>query len=112
MREIPPARYAEEDTRNNVRVTTRDGVRYTLKPAHFSADSVWGEHRADRGAGAPAPAEVVALPLDQVSRLQEKKLDWVRTGIVLGILAVAGIAVAISSQNGDTASQEPPGRVP
>ena len=112
MREIPPAQYAEQETRKQVRVTTRDGTTLTFKPAHFSADSVWGEHRVDRGAGAPAPAQTVAFPLDQVTRLEVKQLDWVRTGIVLGIAAVAGIAAIVANQKNQTPPDQGPGRVP
>src|SRR5262249_725216 len=89
MREIPPAQYAAVESRKQVRVTTRDGATFTLKPARFNADSVSGEQRVDRGAGAPAPAQTVAVPLDQVTRLEERRLDWVRTGIVLGVAVVA-----------------------
>lgn len=112
MREIPPGQYAEQETRKQVRVTTRDGTTLTFKPAHFSADSVWGEQRVDRGAGTPEPAQTVAFPLDQVARLEEKRLDWVRTGIVLGIAAVAGIAAIIANQKNQTPPEQGPGRVP
>src|SRR5262245_41132709 len=101
MREIPPAEYAAQETRKQVRVTTRDGASYMLQPAHFNADSVWGEHRVDRGAGAPAPATTQAVPLDQVTRLEERRLDWVRTGIVLGVAVVAGVAALIANQKDD-----------
>lgn len=106
LREIPRSEYAAQPERNNVRVQTRDGRSYAFDSAHFDADSLYGMTRRD----VEGEDDVIAtfnLPLEEVSRITTRRVDWYRTGLVGGGV-IAGLVAAGLNARGNGKSDEPP----
>lgn len=99
MRELPRSEWAVAPQRKNVEVETRAGERYAFDTAHFSSDSLTG-YRHVETEGAFDQVEAKAVPLDQVARLQARRIDWYRTGLIGGVV-IAAILAASLSQIGD-----------
>lgn len=106
LREIPRSDYAAQPERNNVRVQTRDGRSYAFDSARFDADSLYGMRRLDREGTADEIA-TFSLPLEDVSRITTRRVDWYRTGLVGGGV-IAGLVAAGLNARGDGKSSEPP----
>ena len=98
LREIPRGTYAALPERDHVRVETRDGLIYEFDYAQFGPDSLMGFRRRD----VETPADEYAalgLPLDQVTRLSARGIDWTRTGLVGGGVLLVVLVAAFSNNN-------------
>jgi hypothetical protein len=97
LREIPRSQYAAEQDRRDVHLTTREGLAYEFDYVHVDGDTLTGFKRRD----IEGPIDEYAslrIALDDVARLEARGVDWKRTTIVGGSIAVvvaaAGLAVA------------------
>jgi hypothetical protein len=98
MRELPRAEWAAAPERKDVEIETSSGERYVFETARFSADSLTG-YRQRPGDGVFEQVDATALPLERVTRLQARRIDWYRTGLIGGVV-LAGILAASLSQLG------------
>ena len=117
LQEIPRTEYTAATERRAVRVMTRDSLTYEFDYATISGDTLTGFRRQDESEGPVPDYASLALPLENVERLQSRRVDWYRTGLIggVGILAVAGAGLAKNSldRGGNTGgSGGPSGRVP
>ena len=113
LRELPRGEYAAETERKNVRVETADGLRYEFDHVQFGADSLTGFRRRDTG-GRFEEYDAFGMPLEGVSRLSVRRLDWVRTGLIGGAAVAAVLVAALRNGGGDeaTGSDDPCPRCP
>ena len=113
FREIPRSDYAAHPALRNVRVVTRDTLKYEFESARVTADTLTGFHRRDTG-GPIDEYDTVRLPLDQVSSLRVRRTDWYRTGLIGGLavatVVVAGLAARANSGGGGNDNPPPPCR--
>jgi hypothetical protein len=110
VREIPRADYAARDERRNVRIVTRDNFEYDFEFVRVSGDTLTGYRRLDTD----SPIDeyrATRLALADIERLQSRRVDWVRTGLVGA--AALGSVIAIGLRSDDPAPATPggPGRV-
>jgi hypothetical protein len=91
LREIPRNQYAAQPERKNVRVMTRDSLRYEFDFINVQADTLVGYRRRDIEGPADEYA-TVRVPLDEVAQLSSRRLDWYRTGLVGGGFIAALVA--------------------
>jgi hypothetical protein len=99
LREVPRAEYATRAERKHVRVETREGERFEFDVVQFSADSLTGTRRLDTD-GSFEQVDEMVLPLERVAKLEARRVDWYRTGLVGGV-ALAAVLAAALSQAGD-----------
>ena len=97
LREIPRGQYAAQPQRDHVRVVTRDGLLYEFDYATFGADSVVGFKRRDIESRVEEYGSL-GLPLEVVSHLATRQVDWVRTGLVGGVVLV-GVLIGAYKAN-------------
>lgn len=72
-----------------VRVTMTDGGRATIRDPRVETDSIRGK-------------DSKAIPLDQVSKVQVARTDWVFTGLFIGGVAlVVGLIVMVHPSTSD-----------
>ena len=72
-----------------VRVTTTDGERETVHDPRVETDSIRGK-------------DSKAIPLDQVSKVQAMRTDWVFTGLFIGGVAlVVGLIIMVPPSTSD-----------
>ena len=72
-----------------VRVTMTDGERATIRDPRVEADSIKGK-------------DSEAIPLDQVSKVQVARTDWVLTGLFIGGVAlVVGLIIVVRPSTSD-----------
>jgi hypothetical protein len=103
LKELPRQEYTAEAEREHVQVETKDGRVYHFDDVRFDADSLYGSTRRDVEGYADEFA-TFDLALDDVQRIQTRKVDWYRTGLVGGGVIAALVAAGLSSQsnsNGD-----------
>lgn len=99
LREIPRSEYDREPERRNVRIETREGLRYEFDFARFSADSVTGFRRLDVAGPVDTYAEV-SLGYEELSRLAMRRVDWYRTGLIGGGVLAAVVAAGLTATSG------------
>jgi hypothetical protein len=109
MREIPREQFAAEPVRRHLRVTAEDGSSWSFAEGRFEADTLVGFPRGGRRVGEEA-LQPVRVPLDHVTRLEARRLDWYRTGL-LAATAIAGGVVWILSQRNDNQTPPPQGPI-
>lgn|SRR5262245_37600547 len=100
LHELPRAEYAAKPERKGVVVDTREGLHYKFDLAHFSADTLVGQHLKDTE-GAFEEYQTVAIPLEGVERLQIRRTNWLRTGLIAGAVAVVAIVTVAAKQKND-----------
>src|SRR5215813_9551523 len=83
LRELPRDQYAVKNERQNVRVDTQEGLHYEFESVRFAPDTLFGEHRKD-SEGQFDEFDELAIPLDRVSRISTRHVDWYRTGLIGG----------------------------
>ena len=72
-----------------VRVTTTDGERATIRDPRVEADSIRGK-------------DSKPIPLDQVSKVQVARTDWVFTGLFIGgVELVIGLIIMVRPSTSD-----------
>jgi len=101
LREIQRSDYAALPERRDVRVETASGLVYEFDYARFSGDTLTGFRRQDVDGERDFHASQ-EFPLDGVSRLSSRRLDWYRTGLIGGGVAAVIVAAALraSTANG------------
>lgn len=92
LREIPPSQYQQKPERQNVRVTTKEGLVYEFDFARLEGDTLVGFRQRDVP-GVAQDFATLRIPLDEVSRLYARSVDWLKTGGIAAAV-VAGVAVA------------------
>jgi hypothetical protein len=116
LREIPRGEYAAQPQRDHVRVVTSDGLLYEFDYATFGADSVVGFKRRDVESRVDEYASL-GMPLALVANMATRQVDWVRTGLVGGVIllgVLVGAYKASQAANGGNDSggggtRPPPG---
>jgi hypothetical protein len=103
LREIPRSQYAVQENRRDVHVTTRAGLAYEFDYIHVDGDTLTGFKRRE----VEGPIDEYAslhIALDDVARLEARGVDWKRTTLVGGgialVVAAAGLAVANKNSGG------------
>lgn len=95
FREIPPADYAARPSRDNVKVTLRDGRTFEFDSARIEADSLKGYSRRD-DTGIIEEYDTHVFALADIGALSARRIDWYRTGLVGGVSLAAVIAAGIA----------------
>jgi hypothetical protein len=92
LREIPRGEYGARTERRDVRLVTREGLKYEFDYMRVEGDTLFGyRHREVEG-----PVEEFGslhVALDDVSQLEARRVDWLRTGLI-GATAASGVVVA------------------
>jgi len=102
LREVPRGQYAAQPQRDHVRVVTSDGLLYEFDYATFGADSVVGFKRREVESRTDEYA-TLGMPLAQVANMATRQVDWMRTGLVGGVILLGilvGAYKATNSANG------------
>ncbi len=97
LREIPRTDYTVQPDRRDVRVTTRDGLRYEFDYAHFEGDSLVGYRRRDVD-GPFDDYAVLRIPLGDVTQLSARSVDWRRTGLLGAAIVAGGVTVGLATR--------------
>jgi hypothetical protein len=103
LREVPPSQYAAVPERKHVRVVTRDGLRYEFDYVSVQGDSLYGYRRRDSEDGPLDQYSNFKLPLEEVSRLSQRSVDWFKTGLIGGGVVVAIVAKGLSNSKEEPA---------
>lgn len=107
IREVPRAHYRSQAERPHVRILTRDGLVYEFDYARVTGDSLIGFKRRDTG-GRVEQFDSLPVPLDDVTRMSIRSIDWGRTSLVGGgvilTAAIAGLAGSAGSGGGGSSS--------
>ena len=98
LREVPRGEYATHPQREHVRVVTRDGLQYEFDFARFGGDSVVGFKRRDLEDGEEYAS--LGLPLNDVTHLATRQVDWARTGLIGGVVLVGVLVGAYKASQG------------
>jgi len=104
LREIPRREYAAHSERKNVSVDTREGLHYDFDYVKVGSDTLTGYHRRD-SEGQFEEFDAVPLPLEAITKLSARKVDWYRTGLVGGAGVAAAVLGAMARNKG---TSEPP----
>jgi hypothetical protein len=98
LREVPREDYAAPGERGRIVVDTRDGGHHEFDYARVQGDTLTGFRQRDTE-GEFEELHSVAIPLEAITHLSTRRLDWYRTALAGGA-AVAGIIVAVLSRQG------------
>ena len=108
LREIPRSEYTSRADRRNVRLVTRDGLEYEFDYAHVDGDSLVGYRRREIE-GPFDDFAVLKLPLEDVTRMAARTVDWRRTSIVGGGIIAVGLATGLAVRNATNNGSESSG---
>lgn len=112
LREIPRGEYAAVPERKNVRVVTREGLRYELDFVRVNGDTLLGYRQRDTEGNVPDFA-TLRIPMSDVAEMSARGVDWRRTGLIGGavvaVLAVLGLHKLIQDNSSDSSGG---GKVP
>lgn len=100
LREIPRGDYGVLAERKDVRLVTREGLKYEFDYVHIEGDTLVGYRRRD----VEGPIDefgTVRLALDDVGQLEARRIDWKRTGIIGAGAAVAVAAAGVVRNQGN-----------
>jgi len=100
LREIPRQDYVSRVPGRAVRVLTTTGLRYEFDTAQVEADTLVGFTRRDVE-GPIDEFDTVRLPMEQVSSILARRIDWYRTGLVGGLSLAAIVAAGLSRHKSD-----------
>lgn len=106
LREVPRSSFAAADERKHVEVDTNEGLHYVFDYARFSGDTLTGYRQRDTE-GEFDEYATLAIPLESITRLSARRIDWYRTGLVGGATLSAIVLTALSRHKGS--SSAPPG---
>jgi len=96
LREIPPSQYEAVPERKHVRVVTSAGLEYEFDYVKVEADTLVGFRRRDVE-GAFDEFATLRLPLEEISRLSARGVDWYRTGLIGGGAIAAVVAAGLNT---------------
>ena len=100
LREIPRGEFGVIPDRKDVRLETREGLKFEFDFVHIDGDTLVGMRRKD----VEGPVDefgTVRLALDDVGRLEARRIDWVRTGLIgAGAAATIVTAGVVRNQSG------------
>jgi hypothetical protein len=96
LREIPRGEYASRPQIRHVRMVTREGLTYEFDYIQVGGDSLVGYRRRDVQGPADEYASM-SLPLEEVTKLSARSVDWTRTGLVGGGVIAALVARGLSN---------------
>ena len=115
LKELPRAQFTSPGELKSVRLMTRDSLDYEFDFARVAGDSITGFRRRD-DAGPAADYATLAMPLQDVEKVQTRQIDWPRTMLMggLGVLlvATAGLAANHNQTGGGGDSGGGSGRPP
>ena len=107
LREVPRDEYVSRVPGRAVRVLTTTGLRYEFDGARVEGDTLVGVTRRD--VEGPIDEYVtVQLPLDQVSSILARRVDWYRTSLVGGLSLAAIVAAGLSRHKTTVGEPVPP----
>src|SRR5258708_22507194 len=95
LRDIPRDQFGARDQRKAVHIETRDGLVYEFDFVRLRGDSLVGYRRRDVE-GPFDEFATVPLPLDDVTRMSARGVDWRRTSLVGGSAVAAIVAVGLT----------------
>jgi hypothetical protein len=107
LREVPRRSYAAADERKHVEVDTSEGLHYVFDYARFSGDTLTGYRQRDTE-GEFDEYATLAIPLESITRLSARRIDWYRTGLVGGATLSAIVLTALSRHKGSSTTTPPP----
>jgi hypothetical protein len=100
LREIPRGEYGVVADRKDVRLETREGLKYEFDFVHVEGDTLVGMRRRD----VEGPVDefgTVRLALDNVGRLEARRIDWMRTGLIGAGAAAALVTAGVVKNQSD-----------
>lgn len=100
LREVPRAHYDREPERPHVRITTRDGLVYEFDFARVTGDTLTGFKRRDVP-GRVEQFDSLPVALADVTQMSVRAIDWYRTSLIGGGVAVAVAVAGLAAGNGD-----------
>jgi hypothetical protein len=106
LREIPRGDYGGAEERKHVVVETQEGLHYEFDSAHFGGDTLTGYRQRDTE-GAFEEVATVAIPLDTITKLSARRVDWYRTGLVGGASLSAIVLTALARHKAATPEPGP-----
>ena len=107
LREIRREDYAGMGERKRVVVDTQDGGHHEFDYARIEGDTLTG-FRARDTEGQFEELSTQAIPVDSITRLSTRRVDWYRTALAGGVAAAGVILAVLSRQGGDEGTQAPP----
>ncbi|HTM57609.1 MAG TPA: hypothetical protein VL123_04265 [Candidatus Udaeobacter sp.] len=96
LRDIPRDQFGARPERKNVHIETRDGLVYEFDYVRLQGDSLVGFRRRDVEASVDEFA-TVPMPLEDVTHMSARGVDWRRTGLVGGGALAAVLAAGIAA---------------
>jgi hypothetical protein len=112
LREVPRGEYGARADRKDVRIETREGLKYEFDFVHIEGDTLVGMRRRE----VEGPVDefgTARVALDDVGRLEARRIDWLRTGLVgLGAAATLVTVGVIKNQNDSGGSTSGGGKIP
>ena len=113
LRELPRSEYGARAERKRVRVQTTEGLVYEFDYAQIANDTLTGYRERDV-AGPVSEFGTLRLPLESVSTMAVREIDWYRTGLVGGGALAAIVAAGLPARNhhdagsGESGGTKPP----
>jgi hypothetical protein len=112
LREIPRGEYGVQAERRDVRLVTREGLKYEFDSMRIEGDTLIGFRRRDVE-GSIEEYGSVHVALDDVGVLEARRVDWLRTGLIgAGAAAVVVAAGVIRNRRNDQAPETSGGGKP
>ncbi|MFI5370055.1 MAG: hypothetical protein ACHQ52_00760 [Candidatus Eisenbacteria bacterium] len=111
LTELPREGLADQPEQRDVVVEMRSGEKREFDSARFGPDSLWGFRRSEDSGDVPE-LSTTALPMDSVTRVSVRHLDWYRTGLGAAAVVGAGVALALSQRKSSTGGEGTPEKPP
>jgi len=100
MREIPPSQYRAKSERNNVHLTTRDGLEYDFDYVRVSGDTLRGYRNGYDALGLEQTSSL-EVPVANIAALTGRGVSWTRTLLIGGGVVAAVAAIGLAQSQGD-----------